>query len=244
MAMWRSLVRGGYPELVAEPNRDISLWHASYVQTYIERDVRSLRQVGDLTQFQSFLRVLAARNAQLLNLTDLARDLGIAVNTVKSWISVLEATHQIVVLRPYFANIGKRLVKTPKIYFTDVGTLCYLTGLKDPEHAATGPMGGGIMESAVLMEIVKCFLHRGIEPRIWFWRTSSGLEVDFIVEEHGRLIPVETKLSATPRTGMASGIRALRKDMGDKVASGYIIHPGDIRLPLGPDVIALPFAEM
>jgi predicted AAA+ superfamily ATPase len=94
------------------------------------------------------------------------------------------------------------------------------------------------------MEIVKYFLHRRIEPRIWFWRTSSGLEVDFIVEEHGRLIPVETKLSATPRPGMASEIRSLRKDMGDKVASGYIIHPGDIRLPLGPDVVALPFAEM
>jgi len=95
------------------------------VQTYLERDVRSLRQVGDLSQFQSFLRALAARSAQLLNLTELARDIGVAVNSIKAWLSVLEATYQVVVLRPHFANIGKRLVKTPKVYFTDVGTLCY-----------------------------------------------------------------------------------------------------------------------
>ncbi len=125
------MLRGGYPELAAHPNRDIGLWHASYVQTFLERDVRTLRQVGDLVQFQSFLRALASRSAQLLNLADLARDLGVAVNTAKAWLSVLEATYQVVVLRPYFANVGKRLVKTPKVYFTDTGTLCYLAGLHD-----------------------------------------------------------------------------------------------------------------
>ena len=94
----------------------------------------------------------------------------------------MEATYQVIVLRPYFANIGKRLVKSPKVYFTDVGTLCYLTGLRDPEHAASGPMGGAILETAVLMEIVKSFTHRGMEPRLWFWRTSTGNEVDILVE--------------------------------------------------------------
>ena len=142
--LWKQLLRGGYPELAAHPKRDVSLWHSSYIQTYLERDVRTLRQVGDLTTFQNFLRALAARNGQILNLTEVARDLGVAVNTAKSWISVLEATFQILVLRPYFGNIGKRLVKSPKVYFTDIGTLCYLAGLKDPEHAAKGHMGGAI----------------------------------------------------------------------------------------------------
>src|SRR5262249_39172596 len=154
------LLRGGYPELVTEPNRNLWLWHSSYVQTYLERDVRSLRQVGDLTSFQSFLRALAARSAQLLVFSDLARDLGVAVNTIKAWVSILEATFQIVVLRPYFANVGKRLVKTPKIYFTDTGTLCYLSGLRDPEHAAAGPMAGAIFETAVLSEIIKALSSR------------------------------------------------------------------------------------
>lgn len=242
--LWGSFLRGGYPELVAEPGRDLSLWHASYVQTYLERDVRSLRQVGDLTSFQSFLRALAARSGQLLNLTDLARDLGVAVNTAKSWLSVLEATFQVLVLRPYFANVGKRLVKTPKVYFTDVGTLCYLAGLKDPEHAAAGPMGGAIFETAVLMEIVKTIVHRGEEPQLYFWRTSMGTEVDIVVSAGDRLIPIEVKLSATPKTAMADAIRVFRSDLGPAAAPGYVVHPGDVRLPLAPDVVALPFSEL
>jgi predicted AAA+ superfamily ATPase len=174
--LWDGFLRGSYPELMAHPRRDLNLWHASYVQTYLERDVRILRQVGDLTQFQNFLRALAARSAQLLNLTDLARDLGVAVNTAKAWLSILEATYQVTVLRPYFANVGKRLVKTPKVYFTDVGTLCYFAGLKDPMHAASGPMGGAIMETAVLSEIIKTLTHRGIDPQVYFWRTTAGTE--------------------------------------------------------------------
>ena len=244
MNLWQSFLRGGYPELVAEPDRDISLWHSSYVQTYLERDVRSLRQVGDLISFQSFLRALAARTGQLLNLTDVARDLGIAVNTAKAWLSVLEATFQIIVLRPYHANVGKRLVKTPKVYFTDTGMLCYLAGLKDPDHAAAGPLGGPILETAVLLQIVKALVNRGEEPQVHFWRTSAGAEVDLVVETGGKLIPMEVKLSATPRPAMASGIRAFQEDLGENAGSGFVIHPGEVRLPLAPKVVALPFAEL
>jgi len=242
--LWKGFLRGGYPELQAFPKRDINLWHASYFQTYLERDVRTLRQVGNLSQFQNFLRALAARSAQLLNLTELARDLGIAVNTAKAWLSVLEATYQVIVLRPYFANVGKRLVKTPKIYFMDVGTLCYLAGLKDPKHASSGPMGGAIMETAVLFEIVKTLAHRGIDPQVYFWRTTAGTEVDIVVEAEGNLVPIEVKLSATPRTAMASGVKIFRKDLEDKTMPGYVIHPGNVALPLGQGVLALPFAEL
>jgi hypothetical protein len=242
--LWQSFLRGGYPELVAETDRDISLWHSSYVQTYLERDVRALRQVGDLISFQSFLRALAARTGQLLNLTDVARDLGIAVNTAKAWLSVLEATFQVIVLRPYHANVGKRLVKTPKVYFTDTGTLCFLAGLKDPDHAAAGPLGGTILETAVLLQVVKAFVNRGEEPHVHFWRTSAGVEVDLVVEAGGKLIPIEVKLSATPRPGMTNGIRAFQEDLGDKAGQGFVIHPGDVRLPLAPKVVGLPFAEL
>ncbi len=242
--LWRSLLRGGYPELVAEPGRDLSLWYSSYIQTYLERDVRSLRQVGDLISFQSFLQALASRTGQLLNLTDLARDLGVAVNTAKAWLSVLEATFQVIVLRPYHANVGKRLVKTPKVYFTDTGMLCHLAGLKDPAHAAAGPLGGPLLETAVLLQIVKAFINRGEEPRIHFWRTSAGVEVDLVVEAENRLIPIEVKLSATPHPAMASGIRAFQEDLGEKAGQGFLIHPGDVHLPLAPKAVALPFTEL
>ncbi|MBD3236780.1 MAG: DUF4143 domain-containing protein [Candidatus Eisenbacteria bacterium] len=242
--LWKSFLRGQYPEVVAHPRRDAAAWHASYVATYLERDIRTLRQVGDLSQFQSFLQTMAARSAQLLNLTDVARDIGVAVNTVKAWTTILEATHQIVILRPYFVSIGKRLTKTPKVYFTDVGTLCYLVGLRDAEHAAAGPMAGAIMETAVLSEIVKGHRHRGREPRVHFWRTSAGAEIDFLVEDQGRLVPIEVKASATPRPAMAAQISAFRRDLGDNAAPGYVVHPGEVRLPLGHDATALPFAKM
>ena len=242
--LWKSFLRGGYPELTVEPERDIGLWHASYLQTYLERDVRALRQIGDLTLFQNFLRALAARSAQLLNLTDLARDLGVAVNTVKAWLTVLEATFQVIILRPYFANVGKRLVKSPKVYFLDVGTLCHLTGLRDPEHAAAGPMGGAIFETAVVSEIFKTISHRGQEPQVYFWRTAAGAEVDIVVAAGSRLIPMETKLSATPRPAMARHLKVFQQDLKDQAAPGYVIHPGAVLLPLAPGVTALPFREL
>ncbi len=242
--LWKGFLRGGYPELAVQPDRDTSLWHASYIQTYLERDVRTLRQIGDLTQYQNFLRVLAARSGQLLSLTDIARDLGVAVNTTKAWLSVLEATYQVMVLRPYFANVGKRLVKTPKVYFTDVGTLCYLAGLKSHEHAASGPMGGAIVETAVLAEIVRTLTHRGVDPQVYFWRTMAGTEVDFIIETATGLVPLEVKLSATPRPSMASAIKTFQRDMGSTAVPGYVVHPGDIRLHLGAGVTALPFVDL
>ncbi len=242
--LWADILRGGFPELAAAPDRDASLWHASYVESYLERDVRSLRQVGDLTQFQSFLRALAARSAQLLNLTDLARDVGVAVNTAKSWLSVLEAGYQVFVLRPYFANVGKRMVKSPKVYFADTGTLCYLTGLQSPEHAVAGPMGGALMETAVISEVLRTLTHRGTEPQLYFWRTSTGTEVDLVVKSGTELVPVEIKISATPRPAMAESISAFRADVKESTAGGYVVHPGTVRTPLGSDAVSLPFAEL
>ena len=242
--LWEELLRGGYPELVTQSGIDEFLWHGGYLQTYLERDVRSLRHVGDLALYQKFLQILAARSGQLLNFTDVSRDLDISVNTVKAWLSVLEATYQVIVLQPYFSNVGKRLVKTPKVYFTDTGTLCYIAGLKDPMHAASGPMGGAIMETAVLSEIIKTLAHRGEIPKVFFWRTMSGNEVDFVVETEGMLVPVEVKLSATPRQAMARSIKAFREDIGDVAMPGYVVHPGSMRLPLGSHAVALPFAHL
>ncbi len=242
--IWEDFLRGGYPELASDPERDVNLWYSSYMHTYLERDVRTLRQVGDLTQFQSFLRMLAAQSAKLFNMTELARDLGVAVNTIKAWLAVLEATYQITIVRPYFANVNKRLVKTPKIYFTDTGTLCHLTGLKNPDHAASGPMAGAILETAVLSELLKTLMHRGIDQHIYFWRTSSGREVDFIIETGTSLTPIEVKSSATPRPGMASGIRSFKTDLGKVASRGFVIHTGTIELPLGEGISAIPFSSI
>ena len=241
---WESWLRGGYPEIALDPSRDVTRWYASYVQTYLERDLRTLRQIGDLTQFRSFLRVLANRSTSLLSLSGISRDLGIAVNTVKSWISVLEASHLICVVRPYFSNVEKRMVKSPKVYFLDVGLLCHLTGLRDPEHARSGPLAGAIFETVVLGEIVKTYTHRGRQPQVFFWRTSHGQEVDFVVQDGTRLIPIEVKTSSTPRSAMAKSIQVFQKDFVGQADHGYVVHPGDIRLPLAREVTALPFHQL
>lgn len=241
---WKMVLRGSYPELIEHPEKESILWQGSYIQTYLERDIRGVRQVGDLTQFQSFLKALAARSAQLVQVSDIARDIGVAVNTAKAWLGILEATYQIIILRPYFANISKRLVKTPKVYFTDVGTLCYLTGLKDTDHLISGPMAGAVMETFVVSEIYKRLASSGLDPHLYFWRTSSGTEVDLLVEHHNLLIPIEIKASSTPRPAMAEGITLLQKDLKGKVGDGYVVHPGNVRLPLAPHVTALPFAQL
>ncbi|MAE71588.1 MAG: GTP-binding protein [Gemmatimonadetes bacterium] len=241
---WTRLVRGSFPELVAQPARAAELWHASYIHTYLERDVRRLRQVADLSSFQSFMRTLAARSAQLLNVSDVARDLGLAVNTIRAWLSVLEASFQVVVLRPHHANIGKRLIKAPKVYFTDVGTLCYLTGVSTWQHAAHGPMAGAIFETAVFGELYKTLLSRGTQPRVAFWRTAAGREVDFIVDGDSGLVPIEAKAGATVRPRMAEGIHALRRDLGEDLHPGFVVHMGRQTLPLGSDTTAIPFGTL
>lgn len=248
MDYWATFVRGFFPQLAAEPRLDASLWHDSYLGTYLERDVRSMARVGDLVQFQLFVRALAARSGQLLNLSGLAGELGISLSTTKRWLSILEASYQVFTLRPYHANLSKRLVKTPKVYFTDTGTLCHLVGLRDASHAAAGPMAGALLETAVMGELLKAALHRGETARLHFWRTATGVEVDVLAEESGsggeRLVPLEVKTSATANARMARGIRGLRADLGGLVAPGYVVFLGDRRLPLGDDVTSLPLSEL
>lgn len=240
--IWPSLLQGCYPELASEPQRDAQLWFSSYLQTYLERDVRQLRQIGDLGEFQSFLRVLAARSGQILNLTDVSRDLGIALNTAKAWLSILEATSVVIVLRPYFRNTGKRLVKSPKVYFTDTGLLCHLAGLRDPLHAASSPMSGTIVETAVITEVIKRALHSGEQPAVYFYRTSSGVEVDLVIEKGETIVPVEIKQTATPGPNLAKGLRAF---MSDYVCpQGWLVHLGDVSLPVAPGVMAVPYTSL
>jgi len=247
-ALWQLLFRGLYPGLRASPAPDWLRWQQSYIETYLERDVRTVRQVGDLMAFQSFLRLLAARSGQILNMTGIATELGLTLNTVKAWISVLLTSYQIIVLQPYHANLGKRLVKRPKVYFTDTGTLCYLVGLRDPLHAMQGPMAGAIMETAAVAELTKAYLHSGDEPRLAFWRTARGSEVDIVVEDQLRLYPIEVKASATPRPEMTRGIAELARTLAatkagglrPSVQPGYVVYAGDRVVPLGSGVTGLP----
>ena len=238
------ILRGGFPEPALDKRLDLRLWQAAYVRTYLERDVRTLKAVGDLGDFQRFLSSMAARTGSLINFTDVARDLGITGKTARAWLSVLEASGQVVTLRPYYINLNKRLVKRPKVFFLDTGILCYLLGVERANQVLTGIAAGPLFEAMVLGQLYRRFAHQGREPRISFWRTAAGHEVDFLVEDGTKLTPVEAKLTATPRPTHAKGIRKLRALLGAKAQKGLLVCLCKERFPLARGVDAVPLAEL
>jgi predicted AAA+ superfamily ATPase len=190
------LVAGAYPALY---DRDVphTEWHASYVASYVERDVRQLSRVADLLLFQRFMRTMAARTGQLLNLSAIANDLGIAHTTAADWLAVLEAGYIVFRLPPYHTNFGKRLVKTPKLYFHDTGLASWLLGVTDPHAMSAHPMRGALFENMLIAEYGKYCRNHGLANTAYFWRDHIGNEVDLLIERGGELWPVEMKSGAT-----------------------------------------------
>ena len=235
-------LRGCWPELVVDLATHPADWYGSYLQTYIERDVRTLHNIGNLRDFQRFMRLLAVRCGQVLNYAELSGEVGVSVPTIKSWLSVLEASRLVYLLPPYYNNLGKRIVKAPKIYFTDCGLVCYLSGIKDADHVMLGPMAGALFENFCIQEILKIYFARGERPSLFYLRTNNDLEVDLLVEEaFDKLIPVEFKLSKTPSRKMASGIQRFWKLLPAlKSVSGMVVCLTDAALPLVADVDATP----
>ncbi len=230
------LVRGLMPALWADPRMPHDEFFASYVATYLERDLRQIVDVRDLRDFERFLRLAAVRSGQLLNQVDLARDVGVAPKTLASWLAALEATNQIVLLPPYFANIGKRLVKTPKLYFTDTGLLSFLLGI-EARMLAASPLVGPVFETAVFAEIRKTLAARGATGRVYFYRDHDGGEVDFVVASGPSLDLVECKWTEHPPDGAAAGLArvagALGRDPSCAVRSRLVACRTPAPYPLG-----------
>ncbi len=239
--VFKRIVRGTFPRFIHKDAPPVQTFHGSYLQTYIERDVRTLTKVVNLTAFKKFLRLVAARTGQLLNLSELARDAQIAVSTAKEWMGILETSFQVYLLKPYFRNISKRQIKTPKLYFLDTGLVCYLTGWHNARVASQGAMAGSLLENYAISEIIKSYWHRGHEAPIWFWRTKEGHEVDLIIEEEGKLFPVEIKMSMTPDMNMAKGIQQLNK-LSNNVNKGAIVCLAESEYPLNREINIIPLS--
>ena len=210
-----TLVTGSYPRIY-DLGLDPSEWIRSYIATYIERDVRTLRNVGDLSSFGRFLELCAGRTAQLANLSSLAGDCGIAQPTAKAWLSILEASFVVFLLRPLHTNLRKRLVKMPKLHFYDTGLVCYLLGIRTAEQLHSHPLRGPIFETWVVSEITKQRTHRGLNRGLSFYRDRSGTEVDLVIEHPERLTLIETKSAATPSTSFLTTARRVKAQLGDQ----------------------------
>jgi hypothetical protein len=239
------LFKGGWPELHARSDLDPHFWYASYLSTYLERDVRNILNVGSLRDFDRFLRSAAIRTGQMLSYSDLARDVGIAPNTAKQWISVLQASGQIFLLEPYYRNLGKRLVKSPKIYLTDTGLAAFLMGFDSWEAVERSPMVGALWETHVVMEVVKHFASRGRSVPLWYWRTAYGAEVDLLIEQGGRFIGVEAKFAENPGPADLKGFQALEDFYGkDSLISGWLACRTPHDYPMTSGITAIPAARL
>lgn len=235
------LLRGGYPEVWARP-RTAALWFDSYLQTFLERDVRSLRAVHDLSVFRRFLSLLASRHGQVLNRSDLAGPLGLSVPTVNAWLSVLETTGQVVLVPPYFENFGKRLIKSPRLYWLDSGLVCHLLGLRDLAQLDRSPFLGPVFEGAVAAELLKLQVNAGRRRELYFFRDERGLEVDFLIPRPGgRLALFEAKAAKTVVPADAGPMSRLG---APKTSERWVVYGGAQVLTVAPGVRAVPLGGL
>ena len=230
------LLRGSYPEIAVNRKLNSDIWYSSYVQTYLERDLRSMMSISSLRDFENVLRLLAAHTAQELNYSSIANQLGISVPTIKRWLSVLEASYIIFLLPPFFNNYGKRIIKSPKIYFYDVGLANYLVGIKDIDFLLKGPMAGALFETAVVSEIVKAEYAKGVKPELYFWRSQSGIEIDLIRPEKSYYVPYEIKISSTIKPEFYKNINYWIELSGQQNKKGYLITNCNQDLPLPKNI--------
>jgi uncharacterized protein len=223
-----NMLHGGFPEVVVRP-KSRALWFASYLQTYLERDVRSITNVRDLVTFRRFIALLASRHGQILNKTDLAAPLGVSVPTISEWLHVLEITSQIMIVPPYFENLGKRLVKTAKVYWGDSGLACYLLGITSEAELQRSPFLGQLFEGFVAAEILKSQVNQGGRKELYYFRDQQGLEVDFLLPRpNAGLWLVECKAGKTVRPAMAAPLLALRRTI-EKRSTRLIVVYGKSR---------------
>jgi predicted AAA+ superfamily ATPase len=221
-----TLLRGGFPEVIARPSA-ASTWFRSYVQTYLERDVRAVSAIRDLSTFRRFLALVASRCGQILNKSDLAAVLGVSSPTVTEWLSILEITGQILLVPPFFESFGKRLIKSPKVYLVDSGLACHLLGVETRKALEQSPFRGPIFEGFVAAEIVKQQIDSGRARELYFFRDQQGLEVDFVVPRGaGRLWLVEAKASRTVRPSDAASVARLAASIERYAVEAFVVHDG------------------
>ena len=245
---WQEFLwKGSFPGLWSDPEAGPSRerWYQGYVTTYLERDVRNLINVGSLRDFERFLRACAARCGQMLNMSELGRDVGISTPTAKKWLSVLQASNQVILLEPYYRSLGKRIAKTPKLHFTDTGLAAFLMGFSSPETLWTSMQAGALWESYVVGQWLRWRDWHAPSLMLWYWRDQGGNEVDLLIEKDGKLFAVECKVKERPAAKDVKGIARLRDFYGaDQVPRAFVACPIDATFDLRPDVTVVPGWEI
>ncbi|MCD6459096.1 ATP-binding protein [bacterium] len=231
--------RGSFPAIALNGDIDRDLFYSSYIQTYIQRDLRDLSKVGDEMSFLRFLRAVAARTGQLLNMSDMARDADVSPSTAKHWISILQASGIIYLLEPYHSNVTKRLVKAPKLYFLDTGVCCYLTEWSSPETLEAGAMTGAILETFIICEILKSYWHCGKRAPLYYYRDKDKKEIDLLIVHDGIFHPLEFKKTASPKKDSIRNFNVLGR-LKKPVGPGGVICLAETVLPMTENIQIIP----
>ena len=234
---FKTIWQGSFPDVVSKNEKDRQRFYDSYVRTYIERDVRKIINISDEAAFIKFLKVSAARTGQELNLTDIAKDVDISPNTAKNWLSILRTSGLVYLIQPYFKNITKRLIKTPKLYWTDTGLAAYLAGWTTAESLETGISAGAFFETFVISEIIKSYYNNGYNPTLYYFRDSNGNEIDLLIEQDNKFYPIEIKKTSTPRYADIKAFDAFAKI--EKLGYGNLICLTDKQQPLSAGAAAI-----
>jgi len=202
-------------------------WYPNYIQTYVERDVRLIKNISDLNTFQKFIRLCAGRSGQILNLSSLGNDCGITHNTAKNWLSILESSYLVFLLKPYYKNFSKRLIKMPKLYFYDTGLVCSLLGIQNEKQLATNYLKGGLFETLIISEIMKNSFNKGMVPDCYYWRDKTGHEIDCLIEKGNSVIPIEIKSGKTITDDFFAGLKHWRKITGGGTSRPLVVYGGE-----------------
>lgn len=237
--LYRLIWRGSFPEISLNKDMDWNLFYSSFVQTYLQRDILDLAQVGNEMAFLRFLRAAAARTAQMLNVSELARDADISPNTAKHWLSILSISGLIYLLQPYFTNLTRRLIKSPKLYFLDTGLCAYLTEWLSPETLEAGAMSGAILETWILTELLKSYWHNGRSAPFYYYRDKDQKEIDLLIVQNGHIYPLELKKTASPSKSDVRHFSVLEK-LKMPVKTGGVICLAEQFLPLTSDYHSIP----
>lgn len=240
-SLWKRIFRGDMPELAAVPTLDATMYYDAYVNTYIRRDVRSISGVGNEAAFVRFMKAIAYQCGKQLNKATIARELGISEPTVNRWLSVLEASRIIYLLKPYSKNAKKRLVKTPKLYFTNTGLACYLCSFVSPNALMQSNLKGALFENYTISEIIKSHLNaQGVFPELYYYRDSRGTEIDLLIPTEKGLHPVEIKASSVPKQKDADAFEAIETVLEMKRLPGAVINTYESVLPLTGADLSIP----
>lgn len=233
------ILKGGYPKIYKE-NLPVSNAYSSYFQTYVERDVRQILQIKDILLFERFIKLIASRIGQLVNYASVASDVGVSAVTIKEWIAVLEATYILIRLEPYFENFGKRLIKSPKLYFADTGLACYLLGIDTVEQLVKDPLYGNLFENWAMVELMKAYYNEAKDPPFYFYRDVAGKEVDLLIQKGSHLVPIEIKSSKTFSPAFLEGLYYFHEQTPKRAQGGALIYNGTQTQKMGNFQLLIP----